>query len=143
MIFIGCASPAGLSYCFFSIDALGSSSSTIRFEPIEQRPLLANNNRYNRLKKCRSNHQEWSIRISTWFHLALKEILPFPCTVINTSASRKEIKHFFTHTRINIHIIFNIITSVTNNTITNITKTITITIITITIITITINNKIL
>jgi len=30
---------AGLSYCFFSIDALGSgsSSSTIRFEPIEQK----------------------------------------------------------------------------------------------------------
>jgi len=44
MIFIGCVSPAGLSYGFFSIDALGgsSSTSTIRFEPIEQRPLLAN-----------------------------------------------------------------------------------------------------
>ena len=70
-------------------------------------------------------------------------IFPFSCTVINTSFPMKEIKHFFTHTRINIHIIFNIITSVTNNTITNITKTITITIITITIITITINNKIL
>jgi len=46
------------------IDALGSSS-TIRFEPIEQRSLLANSNRYNRLKKSRINHQEWSIRIST------------------------------------------------------------------------------
>ena len=56
MIFIGCASPAGLSYCFFSIDALGSSS-IIRFEPIEQRSLLANSNRHNRLKKSRSNHQ--------------------------------------------------------------------------------------
>jgi len=55
MIFIDCASPAGLSYCFFSIDDL-SSSNTIRFEPIEQRPLLANYNRYNRLKKSRSNH---------------------------------------------------------------------------------------
>ena len=64
MIFIGSASPAGLSYCFFSIDALGSSR--IQFEPIEQRPLLANSNRYNRLKKSRSNHQEWSIRISTF-----------------------------------------------------------------------------
>ena len=63
LIFIGCASPAGLSYCFFSIGALGCIS-TIRFEPIEQRPLLANNNRYNRLKKCLSN-QEWSIRINT------------------------------------------------------------------------------
>jgi len=38
MNFIGCASPDGPSYCFFSIDALGSSS-TIRFEPNEQRPL--------------------------------------------------------------------------------------------------------
>jgi len=66
-------------------------------------------------------------------------ILPFPCTVINTSTSKKETKHFFTHTRINIHIIFNTITNITNNTITNITKTIiTFTIITITIITITI-----
>jgi len=44
----------------------------IRFEPIEQRSLLANSNRYNRLKKSRRNHQEWSIRTSTWFHLALK-----------------------------------------------------------------------
>jgi len=37
MIFIDGASPAGLSCLngFFSIDALGSSS-TIRFEPIEQ-----------------------------------------------------------------------------------------------------------
>ena len=138
MIFIGCASLAGLSYCFFSIDALGSSS-TVRFEPIEQRPLLANSNRYNRLKKCRSNHQEWSIRISTRFHLALKQILPFPCTVINTSTSKKEIRHSFTHTRISIHIIFNTVTNITKNTNTNITiSIITITIITITIITITI-----
>jgi len=34
----GCASPAGLSYCFFSIDALGSSS-TIRFESIKQKTI--------------------------------------------------------------------------------------------------------
>ena len=34
MIFIHCASPAGLSYCFFSIDALGSSS-VIQFELID------------------------------------------------------------------------------------------------------------
>ena len=40
MIFIGCVSPVGLSYCFFSMDALGGSSSRIPFEPIEQRPLL-------------------------------------------------------------------------------------------------------
>ena len=38
MIFNGCASTAGLPYCFFSIDALGSSNM-IRFEPIEQRPI--------------------------------------------------------------------------------------------------------
>ena len=43
MIFIDCASPDGLSYSFFSIDALGSSS-TIRFEPFVQRQLLTNNN---------------------------------------------------------------------------------------------------
>ena len=73
-------------------------------------------------------------------------ILPFPCTVINTSTSKKEIKHFSTQTRINIHVIFNTITNITNNTITNITISIititisTITIITVVIIIITINN---
>jgi len=132
MIFIGCASPAGLSNCFFIIDTFGSSSSSrFRFEPIEQRLLLVNSKRYNGLKKSRGNHQEWGIRI--------RHLSPFLCNVINTSSPMKEIKHFFTHTRINIHIIFNIISNITNNTITNIIITIiTLTIIIITIITITI-----
>jgi len=68
---------------------------------LNKRPWLANSNRY------KSTEEDISL-----------------CTVINTSSPKKEIKHFFTYTRIKIHIIFNTLTNII------------ITIITITIITV-------
>jgi len=72
----------------------------IRFEPNEQRPLLTNSNRYNRLKKSRSNYQ----RIMEYQnkHILLLILLPPPK---KKKKKKRKLNTFFTHiriTRINI-----------------------------------------